>query len=253
MQPVICFLCFSMILLGACTKENGMIPRNTSAVQFLDGFETIENDLSNLFPTDNSRWSNFQLVHPNNGRNQVGLSKNTFSEQTQSLYILAQASDDILSKAAIEKGGFSARVGDTLTIEADFYIASTANLENLLLVDLECCACWDSKVPDNQCPGVRLMMKDNDHLTMERGKILGSTINQSEFPFPRNEWVNIRWQLKLSPDEDGFNQLWINNQSVISESGMNMPNAQRFREEAARNNFDFQLQDPLFTNDFKLV
>jgi len=89
---------------------------------------------------------------------------------------LAKASDNTLSKADIEKGGFAAPVGSTVRITAKIYIATEEPLVNVLLLDLECCSCWDPDVPDNQCPGIRLMLKEDDYLAIERGKILGSTL-----------------------------------------------------------------------------
>ncbi len=139
-----------------------------------------------------------------------------------------------------------------MTISANFFIASTTDLENLLLIDLECCSCWDPSVPDNNCPGVRLMMKDNDHLSIERGKILGSTLTQTEVSFPRNEWVSVIWESTLSQDDDAVNKLFINGQEVMSETGMNMPNASLFEAEFANYGIDFELQEPLFYERFQI-
>jgi len=55
--------------------------------------------------------------------------------------------------------------GNIVTITADFYVNGNGSLENLLLIDLECCSCWDSTVGDNygaenQCPGVRLICSE---------------------------------------------------------------------------------------------
>ncbi|MEO0405522.1 MAG: hypothetical protein AAF193_11680, partial [Bacteroidota bacterium] len=97
--------------------------------------------------------------------------------------------------------------------------------------------------PDNQCPGVRLMFSNgNDYLSMERGKIIGATLVQTEFPFPRNEWVNVRWVMQLSDSDDGLNQIYINDQLSLEELGFNLPNAQDFAAAFAEFEIDFQLQ-----------
>lgn len=156
-------------------------------------------------------------------------------------------------KANVEKGGFNAPVGATVRIEANFYLATTANVENLLLLDLECCTCWAPTVPDNQCPGVRLMMKDNDYLSIERGKILATTIEQTVAAFPRNEWVNVVWEsTPSSRNNDGFNTLFVNGREVIAQSGRNMPDAQLFAAEFAQAGIDFSLQEPLFYERFQI-
>ncbi|MEL7003784.1 MAG: heparin lyase I family protein [Bacteroidota bacterium] len=242
-----------IIILSSCSKDDN-VPEVENVVDYLfeDGFETTGNDLQELFPSDGSRWSNLQQVNPDNGENEIEIESIVTIEGNNSLRINAKASDNILSKADIEKGDFNAPEGSTVKISASFYIGSTDNIENLLLIDLECCSCWDPSVPDNRCPGIRLMMKNNDHLSIERGKILGSTIVQSNVSFPRNEWVNVVWELKLSQNNDGFNKLSINNQEVISESGMNMPNASLFETEFANNGIDFELQEPLFYERFQI-
>jgi len=109
--------------------------------------------------------------------------------------IIAQPSDNVLSKVDIEKFGFHSPVGSTIKIAADFYINSNVNLTDLFLIDLECCSCWDSTVPENQCPGIRLKIGgDNEYLSIERGKIISRTISQSEVSFPIFEWVSIVWE-----------------------------------------------------------
>jgi len=242
------------LFFTACTEDDPATTVDEDEVNytFEDGFETSRNELSELFPNDNSRWTNIQLVDPENGNNEINLETSTILSGSSSLRIYAEASDNVLSKADIEKGGFSAPEGSTIKITANFYIASTANIENLLLIDLECCSCWDPEVPDNQCPGIRLMMKENGFLSIERGKILGSTIVQSTVAFPRNEWVNVVWELALSSENDGMNKLYLNGQEVISESGMNMPNADIFRAEFAKNGIDFELQEPLYYERFQI-
>ncbi len=249
-----------LILIGfvlistSCSKDDNVTPTIENSVDYLfeDGFETTGNDLLELFPNDESRWSNLQQVDPDSGENEIDIESTITYEGNNSLRIYAEASDNTLSKADIEKSGFSAPEGSTVSISANFYIASLENLENLLLIDLECCSCWDPTVPNNQCPGIRLMMKDNDHLSIERGKILSSTIVQSNVAFPRNEWVNVVWEMKLSQDDVGINKLLINNQEVISENGINMPNVSLFETEFANNGIDFELLEPLFYERFQI-
>ncbi|MGL1886003.1 MAG: hypothetical protein OCD76_05770 [Reichenbachiella sp.] len=237
---------FILLIISSCSKVDSPIPTDEVIYLFEDGFETQGNALEELLPSNGSRWTNIQQVNPDNGINAIEIESNLVLEGNSSLRIFASASDSTLSKADIEKGGFIAPEGATIRIETNFYIASTENLENLLLIDLECCACWDPTVPDNQCPGIRLMMKSNDFLSIERGKILGATITQTAIAFPRNEWVNVVWEMKLSPNNDGVNKLFINDHEAISESGMNMPNASIFEIEFATHGIDFELQEAAY-------
>lgn len=129
-------------------------------------------------------------MNPDSGENEIGIESNIVFEGDNSLRFYAKASDNTLSKSDIEKEGFNAPECSTVRIEANFFIASSENIENLLLIDLECCSCWDPAVP--------------------------------------------------------------NNQEVISESGMNMPNAILFEAEFANNGIDFELQQPLFYERFQI-
>ncbi|GMN10264.1 hypothetical protein MTsPCn9_13210 [Croceitalea sp. MTPC9] len=249
------FLLPVIFLVFSCSNDSEQEKNLENNVNFIfeDGFETSSTDFSLLFPNDNSRWTTIQLISPNSATNSLELSSNIVSEGNQSLVIQSRQSDEILSKADIEKGGFIAPANSKVIIEADFYIDSDINIENLFLLDLECCSCWDPEVDanpsvdgDNKCPGIRLMMSGgDDYLSIERGKIAGTTLRQSSFKFPRKEWVTVRWELNLSPNEDGTNLLFINENLILSENGMNMPNAKVFRDVFAENNIDFELQEPV--------
>ncbi|GAA0730669.1 hypothetical protein GCM10009430_42070 [Aquimarina litoralis] len=228
----------------ACSNSDSDASLTTTSFLFEDGFETQNNDVDELFESNGSRWTNIQQTNPSN---EISISTSTFSEGQNALRLLALQSDNVLSKMDIEKEGFKAFADDLVVIEADFYLNSTANIENLLLIDLECCSCWDPTVEDNQCPGVRLMMSGgNDFLAIERGKISAGNLQQTSLQFPRNEWVTVRWELTLADDDTGINSLSINGNEIIMGNGMNLPNATIFRELFAENGIDFTLQEPVF-------
>ena len=214
---------------------------------FENGFEVMSNNVEELILQDASSWTNIQQVNPNNGTNTIAISTDIVSEGSNSLRIVALPSDDILSKADIEKFGFNAPVGSTVKIEADFYINTDKELTDLFLLDLECCSCWDANVPNNQCPGIRLKIGgDNEYLSIERGKIINSTIGQAEIPFPKFEWVRIVWEMELSQEDNGKNNLSINGVEVISSEGINMPNSELFKQEFASAGIDFTLPENVF-------
>ena len=214
-------------MVSSCDKSSTNIQENISFL-FEDGFETQNNSLDELFPSDASRWSNIQRNNPVGVTNEISIATTIVSKGENSLRIFAFKSNSQLSKMDIEKGGFKAYAGDRVVIKADFYINSNENIKDLFLLDLESCSCWDPTVAanpsidgDNKCPGIRLKMSgNNDYLAIERGKIATTTIQQTIFRFPRKEWVNVQWELTLSEEEDGYNRLVINGIEVISENGM---------------------------------
>lgn len=238
-----------LVFVCACSSDSDRIDLPNETIvnyEFSDGFETSTEEFDLLFPSDNSRWSNIQIVNPNSGVNNLSLSNVRFSEGNQSLLIDSKKSDEILSKADIVKEGFSAPEEGNITIVADFYIDSEESISNLLLLDLECCSCWDPSVSENQCPGVRLMVTESDHLVIERGKIAGSTLSQSTIQIPRKEWFTITWEMQLSQDQNGINRLSLNGTEILSQNGMNMPNSEIFRTLFAEEGIDFELQEPVF-------
>lgn len=242
---------YAILVFGffACEKGDNTIEQQTvENFIFEDGFETESNSVNELFLSNGSRWSSIQQSDPTNATNEISISDINFSEGQNSLRLFAFQSDNSLSKMDIEKNGFSAFANDKVIIKADFFIGNTANIENLLLIDLECCSCWDSTANvENQCPGIRLQMSGgNDFLSIERGKIAESTIEQTSFQFPRNEWVTVQWEMILSNNNNGMNKLLINGTEVLNSSGTNMPNAQTFRDIFAQEGIDFTLQEPTF-------
>ncbi len=253
MKPPILYLSFLFTVILACgSDESQERPEEFIDYSFEDSFETNQN-IGELFPDDGSRWSTIQQQSPINVLNSFLLNQEIVSEGNQSIEFFAFASDDILSKMNIEKNGFFAPVGSNIIIEADFYIPSTVPTQDLFLTDLECCSCWDTTVPNNQCPGVRLKLSGSEnYLSMERGKILGDTFSQSNVPFPKNEWVTIKWEMQLEPDLDGVSLLYQNDQIILNERGKNVPNADEFTNEFASHGIEFQLQEPIGYERFQI-
>ncbi len=238
-----------LLLVTGCRDENpGEFAVPVGITDFFDDFETDTRDINTLFPSDNSRWTNLQQDNPTDNENEVELTDIQAATGDQSLRFFAYGSLAPLSKMDIEKAGFAAVAGQTVTIEADFFIDSEENLADLLLLDFECCSCWDPNVPDNNCPGVRLMMSGgNDFLSIERGKIGGETLIQSAVAFPRRQWVHITWEMTLSGEEiTGRNVLTINDTEIIRSNGMNLPNAEVFAAAAQAEGIDFTLREPVF-------
>lgn len=252
-RPVFILFAVLACLFTGCDKDQDR-PEEPSADIFLfeDGFETQNDLLDELFFSNGSRWSTIQQTDPSNATNEIAISNTRFNEGQNALRVLAFRSDADLSKIDIEKNGLNIVSGDKVTIKADFYIVGSESIENLLLIDLECCSCWDPSVGDNygsenQCPGVRLMMSGgNDYLSIERGKISGATIQQTDVAFPRDQWVTVQWEMTMSDSDNGLNRLTIDGTEVINEAGMNMPNARIFRDVFLNQGIDFTLQEPTF-------
>ena len=251
-------LLWIMVVAYACSGDESdmqeeVVDDSSAVYVFEDSFE-VETTTDELFPLDGSRWTGIQQVNPEGESNEIDITDEISSDGSNALRIISKASNTILSKIDIEKEGFQAFQGDAIEIKADFYVASSVNLSELFLIDLKCCSCWDPNVAtsedvdtSNQCPGVRLKMSGgNDFLSIERGKIAGSTIEQTSYAFPRNQWVTVIWTMQLSDEDDGFNRLVIDGNEVISSTGINMPNLDTFSAIFAEFDIDFSLQEPVF-------
>ncbi len=237
------FFVLALISFVSCSEEDNPIEVDNTSFIFFDDFESESETLDDLFLDDESRWSNVQIVSPQSGVNQIQLSD---EHGSRSLEFLALPSDFIVSKAGIEKGGLVSQRGSLVTLKADFYLPEGSSYENVLLADVECCSCWDPNVPDNQCPGVRLMFDENgEFLQLERGKIGYPTLGQTEVVFPKDEWVQVELQLTLSDTEAGENRLFINGVKALDINAVNLPNQEVFETLFAEVGIDFHLTEPL--------
>jgi hypothetical protein len=245
-------LIFLLVLLASCKEEEAEQPSTSlTGYEFRDGFEA--STFQNLFPEDGARWTNVQIVDPDSGQNRLELDSTRFSEGNKSLRVLAMPSGNILSKAGIEKSGFEAGRNNRILIRADFFLSEEGSLANVFLLDLECCACWDPAVPDNQCPGVRLMLDETgEFIHLERGKIGLPTLTQFQLPMPRNEWVRLEWEMTLSDESPGQNTIRLNGEVALSESGINLPSQTVFDSLFSAEGIDFSLQEPLQYHRFQI-
>lgn len=239
------FLLLLFVALGCSRTEEPTFERQFP-FRFSDGFETETPAFEELFPADNSRWTDVQLQHPPGGDNEIGLTDREASEGGQSLRILSRPGNELLSKVDIEKQGFFAPQGSTVTISADFFLQEGADLAEVFLIDVECCSCWDPEVANNPCPGVRLKLRAGNFLAVERAKILRETIGQTRTALPTNRWVTVEWTMTLHADIRGVNRVAVDGETVIGFTGQNLPDEEDFRVELARHGiFDFEFEEPL--------
>ena len=80
--------------------------------------------------------------------------------------------------------------GETVRLSAWYYIEGTQNLNWLFLMDLE------EQTPIGAGPGMRLALVDNQ-LRIEHKFNEKDIKQQNPISFPRNEWVEIVWEIKL--------------------------------------------------------
>ena len=109
--------------------------------------------------------------------------------------------------------------GETVQVSAWYFIEGTATAEWMFLLDME------EQAAIGAGPGMRLALVNNQ-LRVEY-KFNENDIVQTpgaEVDFPRNEWVELVWQVKLSQEHDGTVKLWQNGTLILdSKNNTTLP------------------------------
>lgn len=194
-------------LLG-CNKEKLFDGPNN----YTDDFESYT-ELSDLFSSE-QRWSFNQQTKTGNA---IQVDSNFAHSGSKSIKCYALASDDqSASKSSLIKQFMAFWEGETVRMKASYYIEGTEQLNWLFLMDLE------EKVAIGAGPGMRIALEE-EQLVVEY-KFNEKSIYQDEengLTFPRNQWVDITWELHLSRDKKGWVKVWQDDQLVIDQQGVN--------------------------------
>ena len=201
-KRIVVVLVSSIILIG-CNKEKFFDGPNF----FQDGFESYSS-LSDLLLPDDQLWSYTQLTM---SENSITIDTTNFHSGNKSLKFVAKKSAiDSLSKCSIAKKNMSFWEGETLRMSVWYFIEGTNSLDWLFLLDLE------EQTAIGAGPGMRLALVDNQ-LRVEykfNEKDITQPVGQ-EVDFPRNQWVELVWEIKLSQKYKGAVRLWQNGQLII--------------------------------------
>lgn len=196
-------LILSIALFSSCQNEE----ISGSSNFFQDDFEHY-NKLSELILHNSNLWSFVQATKLGNS---VTIDTLKSHSGSKSLKFTAKKSDDSeVSKSSIVKQNISFLKDETIRISAWYFIEGTNSLQWLFLMDLE------EKINIGANPGMRLALVD-DKLRVEykfNEKDIIQTQGQ-EINFPRNRWVQILWEIKLSQNNSGLVRLWQDDKLII--------------------------------------
>ena len=103
----IIFAIIALIFIGCDNDENNPEEPLEEIFLFEDGFETQNDLLDELFPSNGNRWSTIQKTDPKNTTNEISISNTEFNEGQNALKVVAYQSDSDLSKIDIEKNGLN--------------------------------------------------------------------------------------------------------------------------------------------------
>jgi len=206
------FIIIAIILFSGCEKEKYFEGPDF----FQDDFEAYSL-LSDLFLPNDQLWSFTQLTR---NENNITLDTTNFHSGNKSLKFVAKKSDDDgASKCSVAKQNMAFWDGETIRVSAWYFIEGTQSIEWLFLFDLE------EQTAIGAGPGIRLALVNNQ-LRMEYKFNEKDVVQNSgqEVYFPRNQWVEIVWEVKLSQKNKGSVKLWQNGQLIIdSKNNRTLP------------------------------
>lgn len=184
----------------------------TYVTAFSDNFDDLGN-LDQLFVSDYSRWTGYELLPKGSAQNTVTIEPR---DGGKFLHFHAQKSvTGALSKMEVKKQNFRFTPGMTVEIVLSVYLAGAAPQDGMTILDLE-------GPPDSLGePGIRLMLVGGmgQYLSVDPSKYGQPRINGIAI-FPRDRWVRLRWRILLAQDATGRVDLWQDDALIISKDGV---------------------------------
>lgn len=177
---------------------------------FSDDFEAYLS-FDDMFPEEDALWSFTQITLP---ENQLDLDSAFSHFGSQSIKCTAvPTANGIVSKSSIAKHNMAFWEGETMRASCWYYLEGDEPVDWLFLMDIE------EQTAIGASPGIRLALVDS--CMMVEHKFLEQDIYQPDnqrIAFPRNEWVNLTWEITLSTKEDGAIRLYQNGQLIIEDT-----------------------------------
>lgn len=200
-------IALALLLLLGCNKEKLFDGPDSYSDDF-EGYASIDG----LFDGGDSNWSYFQSTFEGNA---LALDSVVAHSGKYSLRASAEASTEAggASKASVAKHKMAFWEGETVFLEAWYYLEGTAPAQWLFLMDVE------EQAAIGAGPGIRVALVD-DRLLIEH-KYPKPNIPQPEgreVPFPRDRWVHIRLEVLLAQQERGAVRLWQDGDLLIEQS-----------------------------------
>lgn len=189
----------------SCKKEKWFDGPNFLQEDF-ESYPTVDS----MFSVHDLFWSYSQITVD---ANYLSLDTTIVHDGNQSLRFFAQASSaDVVSKCSIVKQHMAFYDGDIVRISAWYYIEGAAPVDWLFLFDFE------EQAAIGAGPGIRIANTEQTGLTLEH-KYYAPDIYQEEsnhISLPRDQWVNIVMEVKLSQKKKGYVRIWQDNVLVIT-------------------------------------
>jgi hypothetical protein len=207
-----CLFLLVLVLFNACKKEKFFDGPDFYA----DDFESYQT-LQDLLVPEKKLWS---FTHLTQTENNITVDSTRAHTGRKSLKFNARKSaEGLVSKCSISKQKMAFWEGETLRIRVWYFLEGTQSLDWLFLLDLE------EQTAIGAGPGMRLALVNNqlriEHKFNEKDILQPE---QSKMDFPRDTWVEIVWEVKLSQKNKGSVKLWQNGILLIdSQNNRTLP------------------------------
>lgn len=201
------YSCFCLLVLGLCLLGCDKRTFFEGPDSYEDGFEAYTS-LEDALIEDDVFWSFTQRTR---AENTVQIDSSFAHSGNKSLKFTATLTEDgDASKASIAKQKMAFWEGETIRISAWYYVEGNEPLQWLFLMDLE------EQATIGAGPGMRIALVD-DQLRIEYKFNEKDILQDPEkaIPFPRNQWVEIKWDITLSQQDEGSVTLWQDDQLLI--------------------------------------
>ncbi len=177
--------------------------------EYTDGFETYASK-DDLFTSDDSKWSFSQVTVDGNT---ISIDTAIKHSGNKSCRFFAKASGPgSVSKCSIAKQNMAFWEGETLRMDAWYFIEGNSELDWIFLFDME------EQTAIGAGPGTRIAIEGDSSAIVVEHKFNNPNIYQSvPLPFPRNQWVKLSVEVKLSQKKKGSIKVWQNDTLLLEQ------------------------------------
>lgn len=210
-------------LVAGCDKEKLF----KGPDHYDDGFEAYAS-AEELIDGNDLRWSFDQLTLDGNN---YFIDTAVVHGGKQSIRFEGKASEnDALSKCSIAKQKMAFWEGQTVYLSAWYYLTGQEDFNWLFLMDIE------EQAAIGAGPGMRLVLVEDqirvEHKFNERDIVQDST---TAVLFPREQWVQLEWEILLSQKDDGTVRVWQDGSLILSaENRRTLPKDQLYFQQGTK-------------------
>lgn len=194
----------SVLVLAGCKKE-----------QYFDGPNTYHDDfeaytvIDDIIVENDEKWSFFQKTL---SENSIEIDTTIVHSGLKSVKCTGiKTADETLSKASINKQNMAFWEGETVVVDFWLYIVGDDELEWLFIFDME------EQTAIGAGPGMRLALVNNRILLEHKYNNPNVEQKGEGVEFPRNQWVNVRFESKLSQKKKGYVKVYQDGVLIINQ------------------------------------